>query len=84
MGVTGLLLWFENWSLHFIPKWGFDLVTLVHYLEAILATLAILFGHLYFVVANPDVAPISFTWITGRIPEEYAREEHPAAYQEKK
>lgn len=81
MGVTGLILWFENWSLQYIPMWGIDLVTLVHYLEAILATLAILIGHLYFVIANPDVAPISFTWITGRIPEEYAHEEHPAAYE---
>ncbi len=81
MAVTGFLMWFENWSLGFMPKWGLDIATLVHYLEAILATLAIVFGHLYFVIVNPDVAPMSFTWITGRIPKDLALEEHPQAYE---
>ena len=81
MGVTGFILWFENWSLTLIPMWGIDVVTLIHYLEAILATLAIFIGHLYFVVLNPDVAPMSFTWIMGRIPKEYALEEHPLEYE---
>lgn len=83
MGVTGILMWFENWSLGFMPKWGIDLATLIHYLEAILATLAIIFGHFYFVIINPDVAPMSFTWLMGKIPKHYAFEEHPAEYKNK-
>ena len=81
MGITGFILWFENWSLQNIPKWGLDVVTLIHYLEAILATLAVLVGHFYFVIANPDVSPMSFTWLNGRIPESIAHKEHPEAYE---
>lgn len=80
MAVTGLILWFESSYLNFFPKWTYDLASLVHYLEAILATLAILIGHLYFVFANPDVQPMSFTWLTGRMPRHLAEEEHPDAY----
>jgi formate dehydrogenase gamma subunit len=81
MGITGFMLWFETQSLQYIPMWGIDVITLIHYLEAILATLAIFVGHLYFVILNPDVSPISFTWITGRIRQEYALEEHPLEYE---
>lgn len=80
MGVTGFILWFENASLQILPKWGIDVATLIHYLEAILATLAILVGHLYFVIVNPDVQPMSFTWLTGKIPAKQARKEHSEAY----
>ncbi|MDO8644886.1 MAG: cytochrome b/b6 domain-containing protein, partial [bacterium] len=83
MGGTGLLLWFKGWTSGFLPKWGLDIVTLIHYLEAILATLAIVFGHFYFVIANPDVSPMSFTWLSGRISKEVALEEHPKTYQDR-
>lgn len=83
MGITGLILWFENFSLSYIPKWGIDVATLVHYLEAILATLAVIVGHLYYVVADPNVAPMSFTWLVGKIPAEYAQKEHPLEYEDK-
>ncbi len=83
MGVTGMILWFENFSLQYIPKWGIDVATLIHYLEAILATLAILVGHLYYVILNPDVQPMAFTWLNGKIPEEEALKEHPDAYEGK-
>ncbi len=81
MGGTGLLLWFENWSLGLLPKWGIDVATLIHFLEAILATLAVMVGHLYFVILNPDVFPISFSWLNGRIPRDQALKEHPDEYE---
>jgi len=39
--VTGLALWFEVPFLNGFPFWGFELATVVHDYEAILATLAI-------------------------------------------
>ncbi len=59
MIVTGLLLWFEEEALRILPLWGLDVVNLVHYYEAILATLAIIVWHLYYVFMNPDFAPMS-------------------------
>jgi formate dehydrogenase gamma subunit len=76
MSVTGIALWFENDSLRFVDKWVLDLATLVHLYEAWLAFLAILVWHMYYVVLNPDVYPMNWTWLTGRISEEQMRHEH--------
>jgi formate dehydrogenase gamma subunit len=80
MAVTGGMLWFENLTLQYFPKWVTDLATIVHYYEAWLATLAIVVWHLYYVVFNPDVYPMNWTWLTGKISEETLREEHPREY----
>ena len=58
MGITGLLLWFENTTLRLIPLWAMNLLTLIHYYEAVLATLAILVWHIYFVVLDPTIYPL--------------------------
>ncbi|HTU00170.1 MAG TPA: cytochrome b/b6 domain-containing protein, partial [Candidatus Sulfotelmatobacter sp.] len=80
MAGTGFALWFENRALQFVPKWVLDLATLVHYYEAWLATLAILVWHFYYVIFSPDVYPMNWTWLTGRIPEEMLSHEHPREY----
>ena len=81
MAVTGFMLWFENWTLHYLPKWALDLATIVHYYEAWLATLAIVIWHLYYVIFNPDVYPMNWTWLTGKVSEEMLRHEHPREYE---
>ncbi len=78
---TGLMLWFVNVTLRFFPLWVTDLLTLIHYYEAWLATLAILVWHFYFVIFNPDVYPMNWSWITGRVSEETLRHEHPREYE---
>jgi cytochrome b subunit of formate dehydrogenase len=82
MAVTGFLLWFEGEALRHIPMWGLDVATLVHYYEAILATLAIIVWHLYYVFANPDFAPMSFTWIDGKLTRELMEHEHALELEE--
>ena len=47
MVVTGFLLWFQTEAMRHIPMWGLDVATIIHYYEAILATLAIIVWHLY-------------------------------------
>ncbi len=59
MTLTGFLLWFENLALRFLPKWGLDVATAVHYYEAWLAVLAIIVWHFYWVIFNPKVYPMS-------------------------
>ena len=76
MSVTGFALWFEEYSLQFVPLWGLDVVTVVHYYEAWLATLAIVVWHFYFVIFNPKVYPMSLVWLTGRLSAEAMAEEH--------
>ena len=77
MGVTGSLLWFENLSLRLLPSWLLDVVTAVHFYEAILATLAILVWHFYFVIFDPDVYPMDLSWWHGRSPASRALERQP-------
>ena len=80
MTATGFVLWFENQSLRWLPKWTIDLATLVHYYEAWLAFLAILVWHIYQNVLNPDVYPMSWTWVTGLISDEQLQHEHAAEW----
>lgn len=77
MGVTGVILWFDNTSMGLITKLGFDISRAIHFYEAILATLAIVVWHFYFVIFNPDVYPMNLAWLTGRMSEEELLEEHP-------
>jgi cytochrome b subunit of formate dehydrogenase len=81
MAVTGFALWFETGTLRWLPLWALDVATLVHYYEAWLATLAILVWHFYFVIFNPDVYPMNWTWLTGKISDEMLRHEHPREYE---
>ena len=79
MALTGFLLWFENTALEYLPKWVTDLATAIHFYEAILATLAILVWHFYWVIFDPDVYPMDWSWWDGRPPAARAleREEEP-------
>ena len=76
MTMTGLMLWFENQSMHVLSKWMLDLATVVHYYEAWLAFLAIVVWHLYQNIVSPDVYPMNWTWLTGKIPEGQLRHGH--------
>jgi len=72
--VTGLVLWFENFTLTWLPGWVPEAATVLHFLEAILATLAILIWHFYSVMLDPAVYPIDMTWLTGKPPFSRAEE----------
>jgi len=70
MVATGLLLWANTLALRFLPKSWLDVATSVHFYEAILATLAVVVWHFYWVIFDPDVYPLNTAFLTGRgIPE---------------
>ncbi|HPA20989.1 MAG TPA: cytochrome b/b6 domain-containing protein [Verrucomicrobiae bacterium] len=77
MGVTGLMIWFKIDVTQFLPRWAIDVATTIHYYEAILACLAILVWHFYFVFIDPEVYPINWAWWDGRVPKEWHDHEHP-------
>ncbi len=66
MTATGVLLWFENASLRFLPAWLLEVATALHFYEAVLATLSILVWHFYWVIFDPDVYPMDWSWWDGR------------------
>lgn len=79
MILTGLLLWFDNFFISFLPKGFLDVSLVIHYYEAILATLAIFIWHLYSTVFNPQVYPMNPSWLTGKMPKDMFQDEHPEA-----
>jgi cytochrome b subunit of formate dehydrogenase len=78
MAISGLALWFENLSLQYLPKWVTDVATVIHFYEAVLATLSILVWHLYWVIFDPDVYPMDTSWWSGRSPAARVLERRPA------
>jgi formate dehydrogenase gamma subunit len=77
MAGTGVILWFQDPFIALLSKLGWDAARSIHFYEAILATLAILVWHLYFVIFNPDVYPMNVAWIKGTLTEEEMEDEHP-------
>ncbi len=74
MIITGLILMFENVSLSFMPKWLIDVILLIHFFEALLATLAIVVWHFYWTIFDPDIYPMNFSWLTGKVTKEQLEE----------
>ncbi|MDP2998792.1 MAG: cytochrome b/b6 domain-containing protein [Bryobacterales bacterium] len=77
MGLTGVLLWANNWALKFLPKVWLDLATTIHFYEAVLAALSIVVWHFYSVIFDPDVYPLDPAFLTGVSVR--TRESHPHA-----
>ena len=82
MGVTGLMIWFKISVVGFLPRWWIEIALSVHFYEAVLATLAIVVWHFYQVIFDPDVYPINFAFIDGRVSEEHYKEEHALAFEQ--
>jgi formate dehydrogenase gamma subunit len=84
MGLTGLMVWFKLGIFSFLSRWAIDIALAVHFYEAVLATLAIIVWHFYHVIFDPDVYPINFAFLDGRVSETFYQEEHELAYEELK
>jgi formate dehydrogenase gamma subunit len=82
MGLTGLMIWFKLGVFAFLPRWAIDIALAIHFYEAVLATLAIIVWHFYHVIFDPDVYPINFAFLDGRVSQEHYKEEHELAYEE--
>ena len=82
MVITGLILWFPEFFMSFLPAWSFEVAEIIHYFEAWLATLAIIIWHWFFVIYHPEKYPMSLTWVDGKISEEEMKHHHPLEYEE--
>jgi len=67
MALTGFVLWFPTTFTGFAPSWIVRASELIHFYEAILATLAIIIFHLFFVIVHPEQYPMNLSWLTGKM-----------------
>lgn len=87
MVASGLILWFPDHASNLFRSYSgvaFDVARVLHSYEALLAMLAIIVWHLYNAHLAPEVFPMSWVWITGKIPETQLRAEHPLEFEQYK
>lgn len=80
MGATGFILWFPTTVGNWAPIWLIKVSEIIHFYEAILASLAILVWHWFFVIYHPKEYPMSFTWIDGKMSMEKYRHHHENSF----
>ncbi|MEK6543290.1 MAG: cytochrome b/b6 domain-containing protein [Elusimicrobiota bacterium] len=66
MLATGTALLFHNYALTHFPLWAIEVSRVIHYMEAILACLAIAVWHFYGVIFDPDIYPMNWAWLKGK------------------
>ncbi|MGB9736394.1 MAG: formate dehydrogenase subunit gamma [bacterium] len=80
MVITGMILWFVNQSMAILPKWVIDVTMLIHGWDGVLIFIVLFLFHLYNVHLNPEVFPMSKTWLDGKISIERLKHEHKLEY----
>jgi formate dehydrogenase subunit gamma len=80
---SGLLLWFQDITLQFLPKFVLDIAKEMHRDEALLATLAIVIWHMYNAHLNPHKFPGTLVIWNGLMTKEEMLEEHPLEYEKR-
>lgn len=76
LGITGVLLWGEQISSHFLSGRAFNLATIAHTYEAFLAVIHVGILHIYNVIFAPKVFPLSTATLNGETPIAKLVEEH--------
>jgi cytochrome b subunit of formate dehydrogenase len=79
MIITGVMRVYSEAILRLLPKVWSDVAQVIHYYEAVLATLAILVWHAYWVVFDPAEYPMNTSWITGTRRSHHGHGPAPAA-----
>jgi len=85
IGLSGLFLTFPVAASNLFPEWSLDwiweLIFIMHSDEALLAIVFILFFHFYNEHLRWEHFPMNMVWITGRLPIEKWKHEHPLEYE---
>ncbi|MBI3994563.1 MAG: hypothetical protein HY349_01170 [Nitrospirae bacterium] len=80
IGITGYILWFDDFMGRFIPGWWFNVALLIHGEEALLATAFIFTIHYFNTHLRPEKFPMDLVIFTGRVSEADLREERPEEF----
>jgi cytochrome b subunit of formate dehydrogenase len=76
LGLTGILMWANDWTSGFLGGRVLTIAALVHTFEAFLALLHVGIIHMISVIFSPVVFPVSPAMITGDTPPEEMAEGH--------
>ncbi|HUT26296.1 MAG TPA: cytochrome b/b6 domain-containing protein [Sumerlaeia bacterium] len=74
---SGLVLWFDGWAAKYMPWFPYEMASLIHRDEAILAALALFIWHFYNVHFCPPRFPGTLLWWHGRMSREEMLRDHP-------
>ena len=77
---TGAMLWFKELNAAYLPGWTFNVATLVHGEEALLAAVYLFTIHFFANHWRPDKFPLDLVMFTGSMPIEEFRREYAAEY----
>ncbi len=81
IGVSGLVLWFPEFFGRFLPGWMFNIATIIHSDEALLAAGFIFTIHFFNTHLRPEKFPMDTVIFTGRLTIDELKNERPLEYQ---
>jgi cytochrome b subunit of formate dehydrogenase len=81
IGVSGLFLWFPAFFGRFFPGWAFNVATVIHSDEALLAAGFIFTVHFFNTHLRPEKFPMDPVIFTGRLTLHELQHERPLEYQ---
>ena len=82
IGGSGIVLWFPEFFGRWLPGWWFNVATVFHGFEALIAAGFIFIVHFFNVHLRPDKFPLDAVMFHGRATKAYMEEEHPALLDE--
>ncbi|HET7318069.1 MAG TPA: hypothetical protein VFK23_02920 [Nitrospirota bacterium] len=81
IGLSGLFLWFPEFFGRFFPGWAFNIATVIHSDEALLAAGFIFTIHFFNTHLRPEKFPMDTVIFTGRLTRRELQHERPLEYQ---
>jgi thiosulfate reductase cytochrome b subunit len=81
IGVSGLFLWFPEFFGRFLPGWAFNIATVIHSDEALLAAGFIFTIHYFNTHLRPEKFPMDPVIFTGRLSLAELKHDRPLEYQ---
>ena len=80
IGGSGAMLWFKGFTATYLPGWVFNLATIFHGEEAVLAAGFLFTVHFFNNHWRPDKFPLDILMFTGKMPLEEFKREHLVEY----
>jgi len=80
IGMSGVMLWFPGVTASVLPGWVFNIATIFHGEEALLAVLFLFTVHFFNNHFRPDKFPLDIVMFTGAVPLEEFSREHTVEY----
>ncbi|MDH5535917.1 MAG: cytochrome C [Betaproteobacteria bacterium] len=80
IGASGVMLWFPEFTASYLPGWVFNVATILHGEEAVLAVGFLFTVHFFNNHFRPDKFPLDILMFTGAMPLEEFAKEHSLEY----